>query len=68
MLPNMFAAEFEDQVQRFETLIDPKNNKFKVLVERMNDFVFFSKGWKVLRDFHGISLGALVSLVIASRR
>ena len=57
MLCNMFKNDFGDQVQRFTTLIDTKSNQFEVLVERMNEFVFFSKGWKALRDFYGISLG-----------
>ncbi|AES97688.1 hypothetical protein MTR_5g058370 [Medicago truncatula] len=41
MLPNMFAKDFGDQITRFATLIDPKNNKFEVLVERVNGHVFF---------------------------
>jgi len=34
-----------------------------VSVERIDESVFFSKGWKSLRDFYGISLGAWVSLI-----
>lgn len=41
MLPNMFAKDFGDQIRRFATLIDPKNNKFEVLLERVNGHVFF---------------------------
>jgi hypothetical protein len=58
MLPNMFANDFGDKVQRFATLIDAKSNQFEVLVERIYGSVFFSKGWKSLRDFYGISLDA----------
>jgi len=36
-------------------------------VERINGSVFFSKGWKSLRDFYGISLGALGSLVFVGQ-
>jgi len=66
MLPNMFKNDFGDQVQRFATLIDAKSNQFEVLVERINGSAFFSKGWKSLRDFYGISwvLGFLSCLWI----
>jgi len=57
MLPNMFTNDFGDQVQRFTTLIDAKSNQFEVLVERNDGSMLFSKGWKSLRDFYGISLG-----------
>lgn len=67
MLPNMFTNDFGDQVQRFATLIDAKSNQFEVLVERIDGSVFFSKGWKSLRDFYGISLGAWVSLIFVDQ-
>jgi len=67
MLPNMFTNDFGDQVQRFATLIDAKSNQFDVLVEKMNEYVFFSKGWKALHDFYGISLGAWVSLTFVGQ-
>jgi hypothetical protein len=67
MLPNMFTNDIGGQVQRFATLIDAKSNQFEVLVERMNESVFFSKGWKALRNFYGISLGSRVSLVFESQ-
>ena len=67
MLPNMFRSDFGDQVQQFATLIDAKSNQFKVLVERIDGSVFFSKGWKSLRDFYGISLGVWVSLIFVDK-
>ncbi|AES98289.1 transmembrane protein, putative [Medicago truncatula] len=67
MLPNMFMNDFGDQVQRFATLIDAKRNQFEVLVERIDGSVFFSKGWKSLRDFYGINLGAWVSLIFVDQ-
>jgi len=63
MLPTMFANDFGDKINRFVTLIDPKNNQFEVLVERINGSFFLSKGWKALRDFYGLGLGAWVTLV-----
>jgi len=44
MLPNMFAADFGDQITRFAALVDTKNNQFVVLVERINGAVFFYLG------------------------
>lgn len=38
MLPNMLGADFGDQITRFATLIDPRNNHFEVLVERITCF------------------------------
>jgi len=35
-LPNIFGADFGDEIGRFATLIDPKDNQFQVLVERIN--------------------------------
>lgn len=32
-------------------------------MEKINGVVFLSKGWKVLRDFYGITLGAWITLV-----
>ncbi|KEH29876.1 hypothetical protein MTR_4g053887 [Medicago truncatula] len=46
MLPNMFAKDFGDQIRRFATLIDPKNNKFEVLLERVNGHDRFGKNVK----------------------
>jgi len=54
MLPNMFAVDFGDKINRFVTLIDSKNNQLEVFVERVNGSVFLSKGWKALRYFYGI--------------
>lgn len=66
MLPNMFASHFGDQINRIVTLTDPKNNKFEVLVDRINGSFSLSKGWKGLRDFYGIGLGAWVTLVFVA--
>nr|ABD33280.1 hypothetical protein MtrDRAFT_AC158501g17v2 [Medicago truncatula] len=51
-LPTLFLiwTDFGGQVNRFATLVDPKNNQFDVLVEKINGVVLLSKGWKVLRD------------------
>jgi len=62
-LPSLFGADFGDQITRLATLIDAKENQFEVLVERINGAFFLSKGWKALRDFYGIRLGAWITLV-----
>jgi len=41
MLPKMFGYDFGDQITRFATLTDPRNNNFEVLVERINGYLFF---------------------------
>ncbi|KEH37203.1 hypothetical protein MTR_2g435890 [Medicago truncatula] len=48
-LPNMFGGDFGDQIGRYAILTDPKSNKFE--------------GWKTIRDFYGIDLGAWITLV-----
>jgi len=40
MFPNMFGSDFGDQINQIVTLIDPKNNKFEVLVDRINGSFF----------------------------
>jgi len=62
----MFGFDFGDQINWIVTLIDPKNNKFEVLVDKINGPFFLTKGWKVLRDLYGIRLGASVTLVFVA--
>ena len=62
-LRRMFGGDFGDQIGRFTTLTDPKSNHFEVLVERINGHFFLTKGWKAIRDFYGIGLGAWVTLI-----
>nr|ABD33164.1 hypothetical protein MtrDRAFT_AC157890g13v2 [Medicago truncatula] len=57
-LPNMFGGDFGYQIGRYAILTDPKSNKFEVLVDRVNGAFFLTKGWKAIRDFYGIDLGA----------
>lgn len=65
MLPNIFGADFGDKIHCFIFLTNPKHNQFEVCVERTNGLFFFSKVWKALKDFYGIGLGALITLVFA---
>jgi hypothetical protein len=62
-LPRMFGGDFGDQIGRFVTLTDPKGNKFEVLVDAINGNFFLTKGWKAIRIFYGLGLGAWVTLI-----
>lgn len=62
-LPRMFGSDFGDLIGRFATLTDPKGNQFEVLVDSINGDFFLTKGWKAIRDFYGISLGAWITLI-----
>lgn len=62
-LPRMFGGDFGDQIGRFVTLTDPKGNKFEVLVDAISGNFFLTKGWKAIRDFYGLGLGAWVTLI-----
>jgi len=64
-LPNLFGADFRDEITRYATLIDTRENHFEILLEKINGEIFFPKGWKALRDFYGIRLGAWITLVFA---
>jgi len=64
----MFGGDFRDQIGRYATLTDPKSNKFEVLVDRVNKAFFLTKGWKAIRDFYGIGLGAWLTLVFVGNR
>ncbi len=59
----MFGGDFGDQIGRYAILTDPKSNKFEVLVNKVNISFFLTKGWKAIRDFYGIGLGAWITLV-----
>jgi hypothetical protein len=38
----MFAYDFGEQIGHFPTVVDPNNNQFKVLVEKINGCVFLT--------------------------
>jgi len=59
----MFGGDFGNRIGRFATLTDPKANQFEVLVDSINGDFFLTKGWKIIREFYGIGLGACVTLI-----
>jgi len=63
MLPMMFSHDFGDQIHQYATFVDPKNNRFEVLVERNNQGIYLTKGWHAIRDFYKIGLGSWITIV-----
>jgi hypothetical protein len=63
MLPMMFSHDFGDQIHQYATLIDPKNNRFEVLVERNNQRIYLTKGWHAIRDFYKVQFGSWITIV-----
>jgi hypothetical protein len=43
--------------------IDPNENQFEVLVEKINGNMYLTHGWSALHDFYNIQYGALVILL-----
>jgi hypothetical protein len=39
------------------TLIDPNENQFEVLVEKINGNIYLTHGWFALHDFYNIQQG-----------
>jgi hypothetical protein len=61
MLLKMFVADFGDQLVYYATLVDPNNNQFETLVERINGIVYFRTKFYVIRDFYDVrQSGSLV--------
>jgi hypothetical protein len=58
----MFSQDFGHDVRRFARLTDPLGNQFEVLVEKINGHVYLMWGWKALKDFYNICLGAWIIL------
>lgn len=63
MLPMMFVHDFGDQIGQYVTMVDPRNNKFEVMVERNNIGIYLTRGWGALCDFYRLKLGAWISIV-----
>jgi hypothetical protein len=59
----MFADDFGDEIGRLATLIDLGGNQFEVLVDKVNDSIYLTKGWAALRDFYNIRIGCWMQLV-----
>lgn len=65
MLSTMLGHDFGDQIGRYAAmLVNPNYNELEVLVQRNNGGIFLTKGWRALRDFYNVSLGAWVTVVL----
>ncbi|MCH97124.1 ATP-dependent DNA helicase PIF1, partial [Trifolium medium] len=62
MLPKMFYDDFGDEVSRIAILFDSRENQFEVLVDKINENVYFTRGWTA-RDFYDIRVGAWLLLM-----
>ena len=63
MLPKTFVADFGSQLGDFATFIDPNNNQFDVMVERICGVVFLTTGFNAIRDFYNVRLGGTIVMV-----
>jgi predicted Zn-dependent protease len=45
MLPKTFVSDFGASLGDYATFIDPNNNQFEVMVERIRDSVFLTSTW-----------------------
>jgi len=57
VLPKMIVHDFGDQIGRYVSLVDYKNNELKVLVERNNGNIYLTKGWRSLKDLYSVCFG-----------
>jgi len=66
MLPQTFVSDFGKSLGDYATFIDPNNNQFEVMVERIRDSVFLTTGFNVIRDFYDVRLGGTIVIVFTS--
>ncbi|CAJ2657538.1 unnamed protein product [Trifolium pratense] len=59
----MFADDFGNEICRIATLVDAKDNHLEVLVDKIDDHVYFTRGWASVRSFYEICTGAWVVLI-----
>ncbi|CAJ2676314.1 unnamed protein product [Trifolium pratense] len=62
-LPKMFADDFGDEIGRIANLVDAKDNHLEVLVDKIDDDVYFTRGWASVKNFYDIRTGAWVVLI-----
>ncbi|KAJ1376920.1 DNA-binding barrel domain superfamily [Sesbania bispinosa] len=57
-LPTLFCRDHLLSVGRKVKFIDPVSNSFHVNVHRLSDKLFFTNGWKFLKDVYNLVNGA----------
>ncbi|XP_045802510.1 uncharacterized protein LOC123896122 [Trifolium pratense] len=62
-LPRMFTEDFGEELCRVAILVDSNNNQLEVLVDKIDEDVYFTRGWASVRNFYNIRSGAWVVLM-----
>ncbi|PNX63724.1 hypothetical protein L195_g053647, partial [Trifolium pratense] len=62
-LPRMFAEDFGEELCRVVTLVDARDNHLEVLVDKIDEDVYFTRGWASVKNFYNIKTGAWVVLI-----
>jgi len=63
MLPKTFVSDFCALLGDYTTFIDPNNNQFEVMVERIRDSVFLTTGFNAIHEFYDVRLGGTIVMV-----
>jgi len=63
MLPKNFVSDFGASLGDYATFIDPNNNQFEVMVERIRGSVFLTIGFNAIRDFYDVRLGGTIVML-----
>jgi len=64
MLPKTFVFDFGTSPGDYATFIDPNNNQFEVMVERICGSVFLTTGFNAIRDFYDVRLGGSFGFMV----
>jgi len=59
MLPKTFVSDFGASLGDYATFIDPNNNQFEVMVERIRGSVFLTIGFNAIHDFYVVRVWCL---------
>ena len=63
MLSKTFVFDFGASLGDYATFIDPNNNQFEVMVERIRGSVFLTTEFNVIHDFCDVRLGGTIVMV-----
>jgi len=63
MLPKTFVFDFGKSLGDYATFIDPNNNQFEVMIERISDSVFLTTEFNAIHDFYDVRLGGTIVMM-----
>jgi hypothetical protein len=63
MLPKTFVSDFGASLGDYATFIDPNNNQFEVMVERICGSVFLTTWFNAIHDFYDVHLDGTIVMV-----